>query len=63
MLNKDQFILKMVGNIINDDVEALARKSQARFQIIQVSSEALPKYLQTCLDLNPIIVSINLRHP
>ena len=30
-------------NIINDGVEASARKSQARFQIIQVSSSAEPR--------------------
>ena len=33
----------MGEKIINDGVDALARKSQARFQIIQVSSEAMPK--------------------
>ena len=30
-------------NIINDSAETSARKSQARFQIIQVSSSAEPR--------------------
>ena len=53
--------------IINDDVEALTRKPQARFQVIQVFCSARLNNLKTslrfpCLGLNPIIDSIDLEH-
>ena len=55
--------------IINDGIEALTRKSQARFQIIKVLCSGEPRIrlnnLKTslgfpCLSLNPIKDSINI---
>ena len=60
---------RWMRNIINDGVEASARKSQPRFQIIQASSTAEPRMRLeksenlpeiSCLGLNPIIDSIIL---
>ena len=39
----NQIVERWVRNIINDGVEASARKSQARFQIVHVSSSAEPR--------------------
>ena len=45
-------------NIINDGVKASAKKSQARFQIIQVSSSAVPPMrLEKSEDLPEISLS------
>ena len=48
--NKSQ--KRWVAKIINGVVEAPKRKSQSRFQIIRVSSEALPSNLKKMLEIS-----------